>query len=70
MHRTHNRSFELQKGQRLLSAVVQFTQHNTVNTLHVDDAEKFPLYIYIYIYIYIHTHTHTRVSQKVSALVF
>ena len=35
----------MQKGQRLLSAVVHFTQHCIVNILHVEDAEKFPLYI-------------------------
>lgn len=45
MHRTHNGGSELQKGQRLLSAVVQFTQNCIVNILCVEDAEKFPLYI-------------------------
>ena len=47
MHRTHNSGFELQKGQRLLSAVVQFTQNCVVNILHVEDAEKFPLFIQV-----------------------
>jgi len=45
MHRAHNGGFELGKGQRLPSAVVQFIQNCTVNILHVEDAEKFPLYI-------------------------
>lgn len=45
MHRTHNGGFELQKGQRLLSAVVHFTQNFIVNILYVEDAKKFPLYI-------------------------
>jgi hypothetical protein len=45
MHRTHNGGFELQKGRRLLSAVLHFTQNFVFNILHVEDAEKFPLYI-------------------------